>query len=559
MQAASVSQIPNLLSADEPKNSSLAKRLQVIVNGLYEILDAHDCILVRLEHFDESQICYRSKTKLTSENAIALTELADEIIKNTQMPLARGQLLSFCDRDFCSLPQSWQKIVQQERIRSLALVPIVYQKSCLGKMFLYSCDREFQCTPQEEAQVKIFAERCAIEIANERVSEQINEQKQQQKQQELLWQIMQKLNGDLDSEAILEDCLLLIGKSFRVNRAIIFDLQADSAKLVKEWRKNQKTLCLSTLKDSPWDEAKINVFRSQLKVGNFVCNQPKLSGAFLNLPIVIRGKFFGSLSLQTRLPGRKFSLPEMSLLEIVTQQLAIAIERWQTQLANCAKDEIFSHLNHELRTPLSSILGYARMLKDEIYGPLNEKQRQYTNVIVASGEHLLSLVNDYLDISKIEANREELFLETIAVEDICLASLSMVESRAKEQDLKLDLNIASDVDLCKADGLRIKQILVNLLSNAIKFTEVGSVTLNVRRHENMLEFCVIDTGIGIKEEDKEKLFQPFQQIKNDLSCRHKGTGLGLALSRKLAQLHGGDITLVSEQGNGSCFTLHLPV
>jgi signal transduction histidine kinase len=199
------------------------------------------------------------------------------------------------------------------------------------------------------------------------------------------------------------------------------------------------------------------------------------------------------------------------------------------------------------------------MLKDELYGPLNDKQKQYIQGIYNSGEHLLSLVNDFLDIAKLEACREELFLEMVAVEDICLASFSMVQSRAKEQGLALKLELGEGVGICMADQKRLKQILINLLSNAIKFTEEGSVTLRVEGDHQELRFSVIDTGIGISPHHQTQLFQPFSQIPNPLSRKHKGTGLGLALSKKLAQLHGGDITLRSQVGQGSCFTLHLPL
>jgi signal transduction histidine kinase len=221
-------------------------------------------------------------------------------------------------------------------------------------------------------------------------------------------------------------------------------------------------------------------------------------------------------------------------------------------------NEYLAHVTHELRAPLAGILGFARMLQEQIYGTLNTKQYQYISAIASSGEHLLSLVNDFQDISKIEANYEEIFLEKLAVEDVCLASLSIVQAKAEEQGLDLQLQIAPNVDFCWADQQRLKQILVNLLSNAIKFTETGSVTLKVINYKECLTFSVIDTGIGISREDREKLFQPFQQIPNSLGRKHKGTGLGLALSRKLARLHGGDITVISQKGKGSCFMLDIP-
>ena len=191
--------------------------------------------------------------------------------------------------------------------------------------------------------------------------------------------------------------------------------------------------------------------------------------------------------------------------------------------------------------------------------PLNAKQLEYVKNLHACGEHLLALINNLLDLSKIEANREELSLETVVVKEICLEALSLVYQRAKEQGIELILETEPDVTFCRSDPLRLKQILVNLLSNAIKFTEIGAVRLKVAQNGKTIDFSVIDTGIGIAEAEKDKLFQPFQQLNSHLHRNYKGTGLGLALSLRLARLHGGDISVTSKPGNGSCFTLHLPV
>jgi len=168
-------------------------------------------------------------------------------------------------------------------------------------------------------------------------------------------------------------------------------------------------------------------------------------------------------------------------------------------------------------------------------------------------------VNDFLDLAKIDARREELFLEVVAVEDLCWAALSMVQMNAREKGLDLKLEIAPEVEFCRVDQKRVKQILLNLLSNAIKFTLEGGVTLRVERQGESLTWAVIDTGIGIEAADQAQLFQPFKQLKHPLNRQTKGTGLGLVLSRKLAQLHGGDIHLESCPGQGSCFTLQLPL
>ena len=246
------------------------------------------------------------------------------------------------------------------------------------------------------------------------------------------------------------------------------------------------------------------------------------------------------------------------VLQLKRRLVNLTAENKKLQAAAADKEEYFSHLNHELRSPIAAILSFAGMLKEEIYGALNPKQMQYVCGALTTAEHLLDLVNDYLDIAKINANREELYYENLPVEDICQASLAIVQEKARNKGLDLILDIGDNIDFCFADKLRLKQILVNLLTNAVKFTETGSVTLKVTLDQKMLSFAVIDTGIGISEENCQKLFQPFQQINNISNRRNKGTGLGLALSKKLAQLHGGDIVLTSQVGHGSCFCVSIP-
>ena len=226
--------------------------------------------------------------------------------------------------------------------------------------------------------------------------------------------------------------------------------------------------------------------------------------------------------------------------------------RWQKQ--EQARQEHISHLVHEFSNPIAAIIGFARALKEQYYGKLNDKQQEYAGHLVDSGEHLLALVKNYLEITKIDANKQPLDLERIAVVEICQASILMVAEKAKIKGLKLDFELDDKIDFCVADSIRLKQILINLLSNAIKFTDRGSVILKVSLHDDYLHFAVIDTGTGISEENMSKLFQPFPQITN----HHENTGLGLTLSKKLAQLHGGDIMVTSKLDKGSCFTLTIP-
>ncbi len=223
------------------------------------------------------------------------------------------------------------------------------------------------------------------------------------------------------------------------------------------------------------------------------------------------------------------------------------------------QSKYFSHMNHELRTPIAAVIGFAKMLQQQLYGPLNPRQAQYVDAIYQSGKYLLDLVTDLLDISKIEANKEDLFIEKISISELCESSLALIKTKVEEQGLELKLNIAFGVEYCYADQRRIKQVLVNLLSNAVKFTKNGSITLDVKQENNYFKFSVIDTGIGINKKYQKKLFQAFSQLNTPLHRQHRGTGLGLVISRELARLHGGDITLISEENKGSCFTLTLPI
>ncbi|MDJ0659451.1 MAG: HAMP domain-containing sensor histidine kinase [Crocosphaera sp.] len=410
----------------------------------------------------------------------------------------------------------------------------------------------------------------------------------QNRSQQLIRQIYCLLNSDVDPQEKIAKILAIMGKAYHLDNLVLLRIEASVCQIYNCWGVRDKNWlenfvyqqwfplvnCTKQHQVYQFCQGDAIVTNScEILPSRQVKHQGQFNCCILSLPLYLNQQFFGYLILQTEQSERVFNQEEIDSLEIITYQIAIAIQQIQwvekinlielenrkLQSSSDHKSDYLSHVSHELRTPLAGILGFSKMLKQEIYGTLNNKQKEYVNGIRVSGEHLLALVNDFLDLSKIEANKEELFLETVAVEDICLAAISIVQPKANEQNLDLVLNLSDQVDFCTVDQRKIKQILINLLSNAIKFTEEGSVTLQVKKVDNLLTFSVIDTGIGIKEDDQKKLFQPFQQIHSNLSRKHKGTGLGLALSRKLAQLHQGNLTLSSEYGKGSCFTLALPL
>jgi len=226
------------------------------------------------------------------------------------------------------------------------------------------------------------------------------------------------------------------------------------------------------------------------------------------------------------------------------------------------KSEFIANMSHELRTPLNSIIGFSELLEDQQFGPLNEKQQRYVHNVWTSGRHLLDLINDILDLSKIEAGKIELHMETFSLREALVAALTMVRPQAAKRRISIRSEIVAEMTTVTADPLRLKQIMYNLLSNAIKFTpEGGHVTVTARLVEDAFaEIAVTDSGIGIKAEDILKLFQEFVQIDSFLGKQHEGTGLGLALTKRLVELHGGKIWAESlGPGQGTTFTLTLPI
>lgn len=227
------------------------------------------------------------------------------------------------------------------------------------------------------------------------------------------------------------------------------------------------------------------------------------------------------------------------------------------------KDEFLANMSHELRTPLNAILGMAEGVQDEIFGTLNDRQRRAIKTIESSGQHLLELINDILDLSKVESGKLELQLAPVAVDYLCQSSLAFVRQQAAQKQIQLSADIPSELPKISVDERRMRQVLINLLNNAVKFTPTGGhaqllVTTAVEFNQTFLLFSIVDTGIGIAPEHLDKLFQAFVQIDSSLNRQYSGTGLGLALVHRLIELHRGSITVTSQVGAGSCFTVRLP-
>jgi signal transduction histidine kinase len=237
----------------------------------------------------------------------------------------------------------------------------------------------------------------------------------------------------------------------------------------------------------------------------------------------------------------------------------IEIKSRELQVASQHKSEFLANMSHELRTPLNAIIGFSEVLTERMFGDLNEKQEEYLKDIYASGQHLLSLINDILDLSKIEAGRMELELTDFDFHTAVDNALTLVRERAGRRGIALHQVVDRRLGQIRGDERKIKQVLLNLLSNALKFTpDGGRVDVQATVSDDMAEVSVSDTGVGIAPEDQEAVFEEFRQV-GTADKKVEGTGLGLALSRKFIELHGGRIWVQSQVDVGSTFTFRVPV
>ncbi len=292
--------------------------------------------------------------------------------------------------------------------------------------------------------------------------------------------------------------------------------------------------------------------------------------SLLAVPLLVEQRLMGALTVVRRQAGN-FAPEVVNLLQTFATQSVLAIQNarlfreiadksQQLEAASQHKSEFLANMSHELRTPLNAIIGFSEVLLERMFGEVNEKQTEYLQDILSSGQHLLSLINDILDLSKVEAGRMELALAPFDLPQALENAVTLVKERAARHGIALDRKTDPRLGELVGDERKIKQVLLNLLSNAVKFTpERGQITLKAVFADGSVEISVSDTGIGIAPEDQGAIFEEFRQVGGDDARKREGTGLGLTLAKKFIEMHGGRIWVESEVGRGSTFTFTLPL
>ncbi len=534
-----------------------------------------------------------------------------EVRANLVMPLLCGsELWGLLCIHQCDRPRHWLPDEVELAHRLANQLAIAIQQSSL----YYQVQQELEVRQQAEL----------------RISRQLQEQT-------VLAQITERIRQSLDLHQILNTVTQQVQAVMQCDRVIVFQLFDDGRSAIVEeavleglvhlkdrhwedevwsseileWYWQGKARIVADVMDDRWTDC-LREYSQEGQIQSKIV-APILQEAFAHedhrwVAPAAPNKLWGVLVVHACHEKRVWQESEAQLLQQIANQLAIAIQQAtlvdrlkqeltqrqaaQAQLternqqlalnneelarATRLKDEFLANMSHELRTPLNAILGIVEGLQENVFGPVSEQQIKVLQIIERSGNHLLSLINDILDLAKIEAGRVELAYNDVEVRPLCDSSLAFVKQQALEKRIRLSTKLPRDFPPIRIDERRVRQVLINLLNNAVKFTsEGGSILLEVG-YANLdgsidqpdpnspnlyeaLRFSVTDTGIGISEENLKRLFQPFIQVDSALNRQYEGTGLGLALVKRIVNLHGGMVNVTSTLGQGSCFSFTLPL
>ncbi|MEO8485347.1 MAG: GAF domain-containing protein [Betaproteobacteria bacterium] len=514
----------------------------------------------------------------------------DDLKRVFPRPLARDvgaglaildrRTLMYPDLDAADVPAVLREGSRLLGDQSFLVAPMMLGDRAIGALWL---GRGFKgaFADKELALLKTFTEQAVVALQNSRL---FNETREALEQQTATAEVLRVISSSVsDSAPVFDKILDSCQRLFSTGQLGIFLVGDDELVHAVAWRGDALAAVVESF-PKPLDETATGItirerrtlhipdalamadlpaaVRGVLdRIGNFSCAWA---------PMLWEDRGVGSIAV-LRQPPHPMAEKDLALLRTFADQAVIAIQNArlfreiqqksrQLEIASQHKSEFLANMSHELRTPLNAIIGFSEVLRERMFGDLNDKQDDYLKDIHESGRHLLQLINDILDLSKVEAGRMELEPSRFDVPLAIGNAMTLVRERAQRHGIGLSIEVADGIGEIDADERKFKQILLNLLSNAVKFTpDGGRVNVVARRSGAMLEVAVRDTGIGIAGADHEAVFEEFRQVGRNYTNKQEGTGLGLALTKRFVELHGGTIRLESEPGKGSTFTFTIPV
>jgi signal transduction histidine kinase len=474
-------------------------------------------------------------------------------------------------------------------VRTVLALPLLRERVPIGVIFI----RRTEVRPFSEKQIdllKTFADQAVIAIENVRLFQEVQARtrKLTQSVEELkaLGEVGQAVSSTLDIEKVLATIVARAVQLSGTDCGVIYEYDERRQEFHLRASHGMEQQVVEALRATPirWNEGATGravATRAPVQIADILDQRepstrvrPILTRlgyrSLLSVPLFREQQIMGGLTVWRR-QSASFEPEVVNLLQTFSTQSSLAIQNArlfreienksrQLEAANRHKSEFLANVSHELRTPLNAIIGFSEVLREKMFGELNEKQSEYVDDIVSSGRHLLSLINDILDLSKIEAGRMELELRKFDLPTAVENALILMRERATRNGIRLQRAIDERLGEFIGDERKVKQVLLNLLSNAVKFTpEGGQIRVEAQLNDGSVKISVSDTGVGIASEDQPVIFEEFRQVRISYLQKGEGTGLGLSLSRKFVEMHGGKIWVESALGQGSTFIFTLPV
>src|SRR5262245_9523722 len=558
----------------------------IVANGR-RVCQAHQCLLVG---FDGEML-----TWLASDNFSPAREEALRSIFPYRPTRAGTTGRVVLDRDVVHIPDvmedadhAHKDVSMKAGARAQLAVPLFRENEVIGALHVARPDPG-PFSEDQIALLKTFADQAVIAIENFRLFKELEARTQAltRSVDELtaLGEVNRALSSTLDVDVVLNTIVTRANDLIGADGCTIFEYDEAAEQFHLRATRNLEPRLVELARGTPLRRGDQGIL-GRLPSERQPVQVPDISGgsysspisaalidagyrAVVAVPLIREDHLIGALAMNRKTPG-EFSPETIELLQTFATQSALAIQNArlfreiedksrQLEVASQHKSEFLANMSHELRTPLNAIIGFSEVLTDRMFGELNEKQEEYLKDIYASGTHLLSLINDILDLSKIEAGRMELELSDFDLPAAIENALMLIRERAGRRSITLQMNVDSRLGQIKADERKVRQVVLNLLSNAIKFTpEGGRIEVGATPKDGLVEVSVSDTGVGIAPGDQEAVFEEFRQV-GTADKKVEGTGLGLTLCRKFVELHGGRIWVKSQVGVGSTFTFTVPV